>query len=204
MKAWPEDLPIIKRRRVEVNALTSTPRGNIFRSLLRVGLLVCLCVAFGCSSDEEKAQALHAKALEAMKEEKMDEALQHYRDIVDRFPLTDAADEARERITFLSGLNSAVDRFPSRTARDLVILTGRAIENYRRRQGKYPDSLDALLPKLLEEPSIDPWGRPLIYEREGRGYRLSCLGADGRFGGQGDATDFVVVNGKLVSNPSGE
>ena len=61
-----------------------------------------------------------------------------------------------------------------------------------------------MLPDLLGEPPIDPWGRPLFYQRKprGRGYVLSCYGSDGRRGGSGDAADIFVEDGEFVGNPS--
>ena len=60
------------------------------------------------------------------------------------------------------------------------------------------------MPMMLAEAPIDPWGSPLQYERLKNGYRLSCLGGDSRLGGEGLATDFVVVNGNFVSDPFNE
>jgi hypothetical protein len=206
MKVSPEDSTIIKRAGIEVNDFAQKSWQFISQNPLRILFIVCMSAALlgGCSSDESKAKSLQEKAREAMSEQRLDDAYTHYKEVVDRYPNSSVVDDARERITFIQGLSTAVDKFSSRTARDLVIKTARAIQNYRRRQGSYPKSLDALMPKLLSEPSIDPWGRPLLYERRGRGYRLSCLGADGRQGGSDEATDFVVVNGNFVSNPSGE
>ena len=85
-----------------------------------------------------------------------------------------------------------------------AVETARAVQSYRWRTGRWPDSLDDLMPKMIKEAPIDPWGRPLQYEKRKNGYRLSCLGGDGRVGGDGDATDFVVINGNFVSDPANE
>ena len=207
MKALPEDRTIIKRGVGEVNALPATFVIFFFNKTLQIVAMLCLCVTLvsgACASDETKAQRLAAKAVVAVEAQQLDEAIALYSDVVDRYPATDAAAHAHERITFLRGLSYSVLSFPSRTARDLMVETARAVQRYRYRKGRYPDNLDALMPKMLDEAPIDPWGRPLNYERLKNGYRLSCLGGDGRLGGEGVATDFVVVNGDFVSDPFNE
>jgi len=207
MKALPEDRTIIERGVVEVNALPATFAKFFFNKTLQTVAMLCLCVALAsgaCASDETKAQRLAAKAVVAVEAQQFDEAIALYGDVVDRYPTTDTAAHAHERITFLRGLAYSVDSFPSRTARDLMVKTARAVQRYRYSKGHYPDNLDALMPKMLDETPIDPWGRPLNYERFKNGYRLSCLGGDGRRGGEGVATDFVVVNGDFVSDPFNE
>jgi len=207
MLALPEDRTIIDCEEVEVNALTFLSVKFIFTRALRKTVGLCLCIALAsvaCTSDEERAKRLSRKAVAAVEAQQIDEAIAMYRDVIDRFPQTVAAQQARDRITFLSGLANSVDRFSSRTARDLMVETARAVQRYRYRQGRYPDRLDDLKPKMLREAPIDPWGRSLQYTRFENGYRLSCLGADGRRGGDGEATDIVVVNGKFVSDPANE
>ncbi|NIM00096.1 MAG: hypothetical protein GTN89_04050 [Acidobacteria bacterium] len=144
------------------------------------------------------------EAVAAVETQRFEEAIALYTEIVDRFPSTQAATNAEERITFLRGLSHSVDSFPSRSARDLMVKTARAVQSYRWRKGRYPDSLDDLMPRMLAEAPIDPWGRPLHYERLKNGYRLSCFGGDGRRGGEGIGTDFIVVNGNFVSDPFNE
>ncbi len=207
MKALPEGRAIIERGVAEVNDLTAAFFIFFSNKILQIVTRLCLCVALvgvACASDEERAERLSQKAIAAVEAEQLDEAIALYREVADRYPQTTAAREAEKRITFLSGLSNSVDRYPSRTARQLMVTAARAVQSYRYRKGRYPDSLDDLMPKMLDETPIDPWGRPLQYERLKRGYRLSCLGADGRRGGDGDATDFVVVNGNFVSDPANE
>ncbi len=207
MKALPEDRMIIERAVAEVNGLTASLVNFFFNKSLQSTTVLCLCVALAsvaCASDEGKAQRMAAKAAAAVEVQQLDEAIALYRDMVDRYPDTKAAVHARERITFLSGLSHSVNNFPSRTARDLMVETARAVQRYRYSKGRYPDNLDDLMPRMLDEAPIDPWGSPLQYERHENGYRLSCLGGDSRRGGKGIATDFVVVNGNFVSDPTNE
>jgi hypothetical protein len=207
MKALPEDRSIIERAVGEVNGLTSAFLGFFFDKTLPSVAGLCLCVALAsgaCASDEKKAQRMTKDAVAAVEAQQLDEAIELYREAIARYPDTKAAMQAQKQITFLSGLSHSVNSFPSRTARELMVETARAVQRYRYSKGRYPDSLDDLMPKMLDETPIDPWGRPLNYERLKNGYRLSCLGGDGRRGGEGVATDFVVVNGNFVSDPFNE
>ncbi len=207
MKALPEDRSIIERAVAEVNGLPSAFTDFFFNKTLPAATGLCLCVALAsgaCASDETKAQRMTKKAVAAVEAQQLDEAIALYREAIARYPGTTAAMQAQERITFLSGLAHSVSSFPSRTARELMVETARAVQRYRYRKGRYPDSLDDLMPRMLSEAPIDPWGTPLNYERLKNGYRLSCLGGDGRRGGEGVATDFVVVNGNFVSDPFNE
>lgn len=207
MKALPEDRSIIERAVAEVNGLPSAFTDFFFNKTLPAATGLCLCVALAsgaCASDETKAQRMTKKAVAAVEAQQLDEAIALYREAIARYPGTTAAMQAQERITFLSGLAHSVSSFPSRTARELMVETARAVQRYLHRKGRYPDSLDDLMPRMLSEAPIDPWGTPLNYERLKNGYRLSCLGGDGRRGGEGVATDFVVVNGNFVSDPFNE
>jgi general secretion pathway protein G len=92
---------------------------------------------------------------------------------------------------------------------------GESLENYAAdHAGAYPADLDALLDQgdddgdagdvldrtmLFPDPrkrpnTDDPWKRPYIYEQksDGRGWRLSSLGSDGKPGGSGDARDLSL------------
>ena len=207
MKALPEDQTIIERVVAEVNDLPAAFVKFFFNKTLPSAMELCLCIALvsvACAGDETKARRMAEKAVAAVEAQQLNEAIALYRDVIARYPNTEAAMNARERITFLSGLSHSVSSFPSRTARDLMVETARAVQRYRYRKGRYPDNLDDLMPRMLAEPPIDPWGRPLQYERLKNGYRLSCLGGDGRRGGEGIATDFVVVNGNFVIDPFNE
>lgn len=207
MKAQPEDRSIIEPGELEVNDLTDTSARFFSERHLRRSMSLCLCaIAFAaaCANDDTKAKRLEKVAVLAVEEQRIDDAIALYREVVERYPSTESARTAHEHITFLSGLAHSVSHFPSRTARDLMVKTARAVQRFRWKRGRYPDNLDALRPDLLDEAPVDPWGRPLQYERRKNGYLLSCLGADGRRGGDSDAMDFVVVNGEFVSDPTGE
>jgi len=133
----------------------------------------------------------------------IDGAIARYDEILQRFPDTQAAQRARDEVLLYTGLSNAKQSFPLRRTRELMVEAGRALERYHGRRRAWPDSLDELIPEYLAEPPVDPWGRMIAYERKGRGYRLRCLGEDGREGGTGDAGDWLVENGRFVRVPRG-
>jgi hypothetical protein len=56
---------------------------------------------------------------------------------------------------------------------------GLACRTYKGRTGEYPESLEALVPALLNEVPIDPFtGKPLVYRREGEGFIVYSLGSN--------------------------
>jgi hypothetical protein len=56
---------------------------------------------------------------------------------------------------------------------------GMACRIHKGRTGQYPESLEALVPGLLNEVPVDPFtGRPLIYRRDGDGFVVYSLGSN--------------------------
>ena len=57
----------------------------------------------------------------------------------------------------------------------------RAIEAWRATHGRPPSSLDELVAAGLVEPGylLDPWARPIRYEADASGYRLSASDESG-------------------------
>jgi hypothetical protein len=87
-----------------------------------------------------------------------------------------------------------------------MIRTARAIERDHETRKEWPSGLSDLVPAELTSLPDDPWGNPLSYERKagGKGYRLSCLGADRAPGGVDADADILVEDGKFVAGgPSG-
>ena len=97
------------------------------------------------------------------------------------------------------GLLEAAQKETRRRANDDLLLLARRALEYQLAKGRYPSSL-TLLPSYNTIPRTDPWGRPYMYEttdREGHGYRLGALGADGKPGGSGEDQDILIVNGEF-------
>jgi hypothetical protein len=66
--------------------------------------------------------------------------------------------------------------------------TALAVERYRRRHGRWPESLAELKDEFLREVPLDPFdGQPLRYRKDGAGVIVYAVGADGKDDG-GDRT----------------
>ena len=60
-------------------------------------------------------------------------------------------------------------------------------------EAKYPERLDALVPRSLDRIPLDPFtGQPFHYERRGEGYLLYSVGQDGRDDGGTDLSQPIV------------
>ena len=65
------------------------------------------------------------------------------------------------------------------------------VELYKVDKDRYPESLQDLVPKYVDEVPKDAWNRPFIYRSQGtRGaYDIVSLGEDGLPGGEGTNAD---------------
>jgi hypothetical protein len=183
----------MKRRRGEVNGRRDRSTRLIFASSL-VALVASLALASACGGAERRADRLWRQAQERVQKNDTEGAIVLMQKIIDDYPDTPVADRARDQIVVYRGLANAVSNYPTRRARELMVQVARAIEAYRRTNGKPPAALD-----LLTDVPSDPWGHPFRYELRGRGYRLRCDGGDGAPGGVGDAADLLVVDGEFVT-----
>jgi hypothetical protein len=187
------------RRPIEVNAIAR---------FLLMGIAIGCGVwgITGCASDERRAERMHRLALEELDEGNTEAASAHLREIVERYPATEAATKARKRLALVQGLHEAVEKYPRRRTQDAMVEIGRALERFRAQKRAYPSALEELVPTFLPEGvPPDGWGRPVAYEARvgGRGYRMVSSGADGFPGGEGEDRDVVVVNGKFQSGAEG-
>jgi len=87
-----------------------------------------------------------------------------------------------------------LDKAKVRKARADIASYAGAIDLYYAEKGQYPelrDGLKPLAPEFVKVIRNDPWGRPYVYARPGRGgpYDVLSLGADGREGGTGIDAD---------------
>jgi hypothetical protein len=87
-----------------------------------------------------------------------------------------------------------------------------ALERFRFKHGRLPESLNELVPEFLDKPLLDPAsGQPLRYVRVGeQGYRVYSIGWDGKDDG-GEETRKKEVGDwtwashpKLIKNPEQE
>jgi hypothetical protein len=173
---------------------------NTHRS--RVALVCCLVIATlatSCGGRERKAERLYRQAQERVERGDTQAAVALMQDLIDRYPDAQIAAKARDQIILYRGLAHAVESYPARRAREAMVQIARAIESYRSASGRWPSSLEDLVPSKLPSIPADPWGRAFDYAVLGRGYRLRCLGSDGSAGGEADAADVLVVNGEFTT-----
>jgi general secretion pathway protein G len=74
-----------------------------------------------------------------------------------------------------------------------------AIIAYKLKHRTLPDSLDQLVPEIIQEGiPVDPWGNPYVYTKEGGNkFTIVSYGGDGRPGGSG--TDADISSDALTS-----
>jgi len=198
---------LLPRDRIIVEAMAkSNPPGSIARALPAVlTAALAALLLLGCATDERRARELREEAQRLVDEDRLEEAVLVYEEILTRYPETETARKARDELETYRNLTQAIDRYPSHSSLDVMVRTGRAIERHRWRRGAYPESLRVLVPDFLDEVPVDPWGRELRYRRKGptRGYVLACYGSDGEPGGEGEARDLIADNGRWVDRPRG-
>lgn len=188
----------MKRRGGEVNDLERRKSRTI--GVLAILSALSLVALAACSSDERRAERIARDADARLESGDVAGATEQLEEILRRFPDTDAAEDARERLRVVRGLRDAIEKYPSHRTRDAMVQVGRALETHRAARGGYPASLRDLVPDFLPEGvPDDAWGRAFEYEpvRGGAGYRMISRGADGAAGGSGDAEDLVVENGRF-------
>ncbi|RMF76534.1 MAG: hypothetical protein D6738_01260 [Acidobacteria bacterium] len=174
-------------------ALSATHRGAL------VALLVsgALCAAGACRSPEREAQRALEQAL-ADDRRPAPELRAELERIVETWPETEAARRARREIQSVDEIDRALARGLGLRAWDAVRAVARAVEQYRARHGRLPERIEDLVPRHLARLPEDPWGRPVVYTRRGRGYVVVSYGQDGLPGGSGAARDYVVDSGRVV------
>lgn len=161
-----------------------------------VPLLCVLALAAGCS--EGRAGRAFRAATEDAQNRPSAEVRTELQRVIERWPHTRAADLARREIEWMDDLEKSSFNGRALLAWDAVRRVGQAVERYRMRRGRYPERYADLVPLWLPGPIDDPWGQPIGYLRTPRGYQVVCFGSDGIPGGQGDATDVIVENGRAI------
>jgi hypothetical protein len=185
-------VPVLESRIIErgSNEVNGRSRLRASSAMLALASLV-LSLTLSCSR-ESRAEALLDEARTEVQRQRIAEAVAIFERVVREYGGTEAAGRAREALFLYRGLLEAERLDPLRRARDVLVQTARRIEQWRAAHGAWPST--------MEDPVLDPWGRPLAYERTEGGYRLASWGADGSPGGE---PDLVVVNGRFQEDPLG-
>lgn len=185
----------MKRRRNEVNI-----ERTISRSIAIVACVtMMLATMTSCAQHERQAEKLWRQAQERVAKGETERAVELLQKLIDEYPDVAIAAKARDQIVLYRGLAHAVQSYPTRRARELMIQIARAVESYRIANGRSPATLAELVPAQLGAVPEDPWGGPFVYEPAGRRYRLRCNGSDKAQGGSGDAADLTVADGEFTA-----
>jgi hypothetical protein len=150
----------------------------------------------GCA--ESRAERTFRRVVAAQETVPLPEVRDELQALIKRWPQTKAAVKAQQEIQWIDDLLGAASRGPLLRAFDAIRTVSRATEKYKAREGRLPETIDDLIPRDLPVPIVDPWGVPVRYARNAGGFTVVSYGADGIPGGSGDATDFVIENGKFV------
>jgi outer membrane protein assembly factor BamD (BamD/ComL family) len=188
-----ESARIMKRRKCEVN--TRTLRAKLFFIIMPTVLVVM--TTSSCDGHERRAERLWRQAIACVEKGDTQGGVDHLQKLIDTFPDSRIAEKARAQIIVYRGLASAVENYPMRRARELMVQISRAIESFRREKRRAPATLGDLVPAKLASVPNDPWDRPFLYESTARGYRLRCPGVEGAPQGSAAAAGLLVVDGEF-------
>jgi general secretion pathway protein G len=95
------------------------------------------------------------------------------------------------------------------TTKTKMATVKQALDEYRMKHTKLPDSLDALLepdeknlgePYLEQENIEDAWGQTFQYTKQGNKFDLVSLGADGVEGGENEDADIHTQKSEMAGN----
>ena len=177
------------------------PHGSGRRDLiLSIGILLASSSG-ACRDPERLPDEMFADGSARIAAGDYSQGVARMRRILDEFPESRAATKVRDDWAYYEELLAIeLDRLPVLAAEDLRTL-GRAVEQYRRRLGRLPENLEALLPLEIERVPVDPWGRPYRYRITPRTYVVETLGKDGVDGGTGEDRDMRVAAGVLHNAP---
>jgi hypothetical protein len=159
-----------------------------------------LFAALACSGHERRSERIYREAAAQIESGNTEAAVEKLEVLVRDYADTPAGKKATKEIVLYRGIADAVRRYPERRAAEAMIRTARAIESFHVRRKEWPAQLSDLVPEELTKTILDPWGRPLGYEKKpgGSGYRLTCLGGDGAPGGVDENADLIVEDGRFL------
>src|SRR5512143_2905893 len=128
----------MRRRHDGVNT-----RSDRLRSFAIVVIAASLLAsAASCDARERRAQRLWRQALERVEKGDTQAGVDLLQKLIDEYPDADIARKARDQIVVYRGLAHAVQTYPVRRARELMVQVARAIEAFRARTGHQPTTLD--------------------------------------------------------------
>lgn len=180
-------------------------------------LLLVLFLA-GCSSEDPRLPAnLYEEARKLNLEGRSLEAQAMMKQLVDRYPDTDAAQQAKRDLYLIEAFVNRDTADSQKQVRAGLKRISDALTRYKGKKGEYPVSLGDLVPEYLDQVPETPWGHPYFYRAfvsqpiedipTKRGparqrfntkldtYYLASLGTDLQPGGVGLAADNLIKDG---------
>ena len=153
-----ESARIMGRRGNEVN--TRSDHARLF--FIVVFSIALVSVASSCGGAERRAERLWRQAIEHVEKGDTQGAVDRLQKIIDEYPDTRVAEKAREQIVVYKGLATAVQDYPVRRARELMVQIARARASTARTGAR-----------LRRSTSSSPPGLPA--SRTTRGATRSCM-----------------------------
>jgi len=185
---------------------------------LRFAPALSMLLLVGCSSEDPRLPAnLYEEARKLNLEGRSLEARAMMKQLTERYPDTEAAQQAKRDLYLIEAFVSrdAADR--QRQLRAAMKRITDALIRYKSKKSEYPSSLNDLVPEYVDQVPETPWGHPFLYRpyvtkpieelqvKRGPakqrfntkfdGYYLACLGTDLQPGGEGLAADTLIKDG---------
>lgn len=181
--------------------------------------ILAILLTLACSSEDPRLpQQLYEQAARASTEEKYQEAKSMMELIANRYPENHYGQLARRDLYRIELFLKKETEERQKQLRVAMRRTADALTRFQSRHGEYPAGLEELVPDYLEKSPETAWGHPFLYrpyvkrpiedikDRKGRvsqrfnskydGYQLVCLGVDLQPGGDGMASDLLIVDGQ--------
>lgn len=187
--------------------------------------MALLTLLSGCSAEDPRLPGnLYEEARKLNLEGRSLEARAMMRQLIDRYPDTDAAQQAKRDLFLIEAFvaRDVADR--QKQVRIAMKRLTDALIRYRAKRGEYPLDLNELVPEYLDQLPETPWRHPFLYRpyvtrpieevqvKRGPvrqrfntrldGYYLASLGTDLQPGGEGLAGDLLIKDGVPWSEPA--
>ena len=183
-------------------------------------LLLGSLLACGSGPDARLPQSLYDEGRKLSVAGKGPEARALWNDLIARYPDSDAAQQAKKDLFFVSAM---IDHDQEQRVKETRVALGKilgALSRYKEKRGEYPERLADLAPDYLDKVPLASWGHPFFYRAyvgqpivtitPKRGparqlfntkldhYDLASLGTDLAPGGDGLAKDLLFHDGEAV------